>query len=196
METMALSAFEASLVKNVVEAMTKLLEKAIIAGDGVGKPTGILTETPKADQALSIAELSYKALLDAEAALPMAYESGAVWCMSKKTFIGFYGVTDAQGQPIARTNYGIASKPERSLLGRPVVCCDYVPSFTPTMEEDAAFAFLFNFSDYTLNTNLEMQIWRYVDNKTRNKGTTAVTLVDGKVVDAGSLVVLKKGAAA
>lgn len=45
MDTMALSAFEATLTNNVVEAMTKATEQAIISGDGTGKPKGILSET-------------------------------------------------------------------------------------------------------------------------------------------------------
>ena len=45
-DTMAISAFEAMLINNIVEAMTKALEQAIISGDGNGKPKGILNETP------------------------------------------------------------------------------------------------------------------------------------------------------
>ena len=36
---------------------------------------------------------------------PLAYDP-AVWCMTKKTFMKFIGMTDS-GQPIARVNYGI-----------------------------------------------------------------------------------------
>lgn len=50
--------------------------------------------------------------------------------MSKKTFMQYYGLVDETGQPLGRVNYGLAGKPERFLLGRPVVVCDYLPSFT------------------------------------------------------------------
>jgi len=37
------------------------------------------------------------------------------------------------------------------LLGREVILCgDYMDSFSSTLEDDKIFAFLFNFSDYTL----------------------------------------------
>ena len=147
---MALSAFESALISNVVEAMTKALEQAIISGDGSGKPKGILTETAPEGQELSISQLEYKTLIDAEAALPLEYEAGAVYCMTKKTFMAYQGITDTAGQPIARVNYGIGGKPERTLLGRPVVLCNYLPSFDAASNEDA-FAFLFNFKDYVLN---------------------------------------------
>jgi len=193
-DTMALSAFESTLINNVVEAMTKALEQAIVSGDGLGKPKGILAETPADGQSIDSTAPSYADLIAAEAALPQAYENGAVWCMSKKTFMQYYGLTDETGQPIGRVNYGIAGKPERSLLGRPVVVCDYVPSYTAGMTAGTVFAFLFNFKDYVLNTNYTMGIKKYEDNETDDLVTKAIMLVDGKTVDKNSLVVIKKAA--
>jgi HK97 family phage major capsid protein len=193
-ETMALAVFEQTLINNVVEAMTKAIEQAIISGDGVGKPKGILAETPNVGQALDVAELEYKTLTDAEGALPLEYENGAVWVMTKKTFSDFQAITDSNGQPIARVNYGISGKAERSLLGRPVVLCNYIDSFS-TATEGTPFAFLFNFKDYVLNTNYQMGVKKYEDNETDDLVTKAIMIVDGKVVEKGSLVVLKKAAA-
>ena len=97
-DTMAMSAFESLLINNIVEAMTKALEQAIISGDGSGKPKGILAETPAAGQAIESAAPSYKDLIAAEAALPLAYENGAKWCMSKKTFMAYVGITGSLSQ--------------------------------------------------------------------------------------------------
>ena len=113
-DTMAISAFETLLINNIVEAMTKALEQAIIDGNGTGKPKGILAETPADGQTIESAAPSYSDLIKAEGALPMAYENGAVWCMSKKTFMEYVGMTDKNGQPIAKVNYGTSGKPERS----------------------------------------------------------------------------------
>ena len=195
-DTMAISAFETLLINNIVEAMTKALEQSIIDGDGAGKPKGILAETPAAGQEVESAAPAYADLIAAEAALPQAYENGAVWCMSKKTFMQYYGLTDTNGQPIGRVNYGIAGKPERTLLGRPVVCCDYVTSFAASIEAGTKFAFLFNFKDYVLNTNSAMGVKKYEDNNTDDMVTKGIMLVDGKVVDKNSLVVIKKLASA
>lgn len=191
-DAIALSAFEATLTNNVVEAMTKATEQAIISGDGAGKPKGILTETVPADHTVESAAPAYTDLIDAEAALPQAYENGAVWCMSKKTFMQYYGLVDETGQPIGRVNYGVAGKPERALLGRPVVCCDYVPSFTAGMDESTVYAFLFNFKDYVLNTNYSMTVKKYEDSDTDDMVTKAIMLVDGKAVDTNSLVIVAK----
>ncbi|MCM3600636.1 phage major capsid protein [Robertmurraya korlensis] len=192
-ETMALAVFETTLINNVVEAMTKAIEQAIISGSGTGQPKGILTETPAAGQAIDVSVQNYKSLTDAEAALPLEYEANAVWVMTKKTFMGYVAMVDADGQPIARTNYGINGKPERTLLGRPVILCNYIDSFS-TATTGEAFAFLFNFSDYVLNTNYQMGVKKYEDNETDDLVTKAIMIVDGKVLDVNSLVVLNKAA--
>lgn len=194
-DNMAMSAFEALLINNIVEAMTKALEQAIISGSGNGQPKGIITETPNTKQVVESAKLTYADICKVEGALPQAYEAGAVWCMSKATFMGFVGMTDQQGQPIARVNYGIAGKPERVLLGRPVVCCDYLNSFDAASAGDVV-AFVFNFKDYVLNTNYAMGVKKYEDNDTDDQVTKGIMLADGKVVDKNSLVTLKKKASA
>jgi len=191
-ETMALSAFENALISNVVEAMTMALEQSIISGTGTGRPKGILAETPAAGQVISSAAPAYADLVEAEAALPIEYESGAVWCMTKKTFMSYFGLVDEVGQPIGRVNYGIAGRPERSLLGRTVVICNYLDSYASSLAANKVFAFLFNFKDYVLNTNYEMGMKKYEDNDTDDLITRAVMLVDGKVVDVNSLVTIKK----
>lgn len=194
--TMAISAFEDSFVRQVVEAMTKALEQAIISGNGTTQPKGILTETPASGQSLDVVTIGYDTLVDAEAALPQAYEDGAVWCMTKKTFMSFIGMVDENKQPIARINYGIGGKPERTLLGRTVVLCgDYMDSYSTSLAAGKIFAFLFNFKDYALNTVYDMGVQRKQDWDTEDMLTKAVMSVDGKVIDKNSLVVLKKKAA-
>ena len=191
MDTMALPVFETTLINNVVEAMTKAIEQSIINGTGVGQPKGILKETPNEGQSLEIDAIDYDTLIDAESALPLEYESGAVYCMTKKTFMAYQGIKDSAGQPIARVNYGIGGNPERSLLGRQVILCNYLPSFD-TASSQEAFAFLFNFKDYVLNTNLNMTMKRYEDNDTDDQVTKAIMLVAGKVLQKDSLVILKR----
>lgn len=194
-----LGMFETSFVNNVSQAMTKAQEQAIINGTGSGQPKGILAETPPKGQNIEIAaskSLDYKTLVDAEAALPLAYENGAVWFMTKKTFMAFIGMTDSAGQPIARTNYGMNGSPERTLLGRRVVLNDYMPSYADSVDLDTVVAFLFRPEDYVLNTNYNVTVKRYEDNDTDDQVTKAIMLVDGKVVDKNSLVTVTKKAKA
>ena len=190
-DTMAITAFENLLINNIVEAMTKALEQAIISGTGVGQPKGITAETADAGQTVETAKPAYADLIAAEGNLPVAYEKGAEWCMSKKTYMNYYGLTDSNGQPIGRINYGLAGKPEYTLLGRPVNVCDYLPSFA-NAENNSIVGFLFNFKDYVLNTNYAMGVKKYEDNDTDDMVTKGIMLADGKVVDTGSYVPLKK----
>lgn len=173
--TMALAAFEAKFVENVAKAMTYAVENAVINGTGSGQPTGILKS---AGQSVS-KELTYAALAEAEGLLPVEYETGAKWCMNKKTFAKVLGMVDQQGQPIARVNYGIGGAQERSILGRDVVVTPYVADDT---------MFMFDFTDYVLNTIYDMGISKKQDWETEDLLTKAVMSVDGKVVDDGSLV--------
>lgn len=190
-DTMAITAFENLLINNIVEAMTKALEQAIISGTGAGQPKGITAETADAGQTVEIAKPAYADLIAAEGNLPVAYEKGAEWCMSKKTYMNYYGLTDSNGQPIGRINYGLAGKPEYTLLGRPVNVCDYLPSFA-NAENNSIVGFLFNFKDYVLNTNYAMGVKKYENNDTDDMVTKGIMLADGKVVDTGSYVPLKK----
>jgi HK97 family phage major capsid protein len=174
--TMALAVFESKFVDNVVKAMTEKIEDAIINGTGSGQPKGILTETG----VTVTGEASYAKLCECEGNLAVEYETGAKWCMNKKTFMKFVGMVDQQGQPIARVNYGIAGKAERTLLGRDVVLAPYVAENK---------AFIYNFPDYILNTIYDMGISKKQDWETEDLLTKAVMSVDGKCADAGSLVV-------
>lgn len=196
--TMSLQFFETLFVNSVSEAMVKAQEVAFINGTGNGQPKGVLKETVVTGHSVDIAktkDVEYKTLTDMEAALPLAYENGAVWNMTKTTFMKFIGMTDSNGQPIARINYGVDGKPERTLLGRKVVCNDYMPSLGAAIESDTVVAFLFDWSDYMFNTNYAMRIKNYEDDDTEDQITKAVMICDGKALDLNSLVTLTKKAA-
>ena len=195
---MAISAFENAFVKNVTDAMVKKIEATIVSdADGTASPKGILAETVATGQNVDIVAdngaLEYSTLVDTEALLPLAYESGAVWFMTKKTFMGFIGMT-VDGQPVARVNYGLAGVPERTLLGRKVMLNDYMDSFALDVATDRIVAFLFNPADYAINTVYNMGVQRKQDWETDDMLTKAVMILDGKVVDKNSLVTVTKKA--
>lgn len=184
--TMSLSAFEAKFVENVAKAMVKAIEDAVINGNGTGKPKGILAETAPSGQALTVVNgaLDYAKLCEIEAAIPAEYENTAKYCMTKATFMKWVAIVDNNGQPVARVNYGIGGKPERTLLGREVIVAPYVPALTGTNK----FMFAFDFNDYLLNTIYDMGISKKQDWETEDMLTKAVMSVDGKCVSIDSLV--------
>ena len=196
-DTMALEVFERVLINNVAEAMTKALEQAILTGDGVGKPKGIFTETVITGQNVNIAadsDLTLQTLESAEAALPLAYENGAVWLMTKKTYLKAKFLKDANGQYIFREVHGTDGSVKRYLFEREVVLNDYMTSLGDTISTDTIVAALFNLEDYVLNTNYAMGVREYIDNETEDKVRKSVMLVDGKVIDKNSLVTITKKA--
>lgn len=188
--TMALSAFEAKFVENVSKAMVIAIEKAIINGNGTSMPKGILKETAIANVELAADDPTYKELVELEAAVPVEFEGTAKWFMTKARFMKFVGMTDANKQPIARVNYGINGKPDRTLLGREVVIHPYKD------EMGDVAAFICDPSDYVLNTIYDMGIQKKQDWDTEDLLTKAVMSMDGKMIDNGSLVTMTVKAAA
>ena len=173
--------------------MIKAIEEAIINGDGKNKPKGILQENAPQNQTIKIVngELTYEKLCEIEAAIPVEYEATAKYCMSKPTFLKWQSMTDKNGQPIARINYGINGKPERTLLGREVIIAPYVENLEPTKAN--TFMFAFDFSDYILNTIYDLGISKQQDWETEDLRTKAVMSVDGKAISVESLVKVTNG---
>lgn len=192
--TVTLEVFEQTLANNIADAMVKAIEKAAFVGTGTNEPKGILKETVPAGQTIDITEgqsPTYENLLAAEGALPEAYE-GAEWYMRRNTFFTKYlGMTDTEGQPIARVNIGLAGKPEYSLLGRKVNFTEHVPAFATSVSDGTPFAVMFDFGDYMINTNLAITVKEYTDEDTDDQVKKAIMLADGKAIDISSLVVMQ-----
>lgn len=188
-EYMTLSAFEDTIVSNIAEAMAVALEEAIIKGTGSGQPTGIIKDLTKGST-ISVTKLGLDTITGAEGKVPQAYEAGAVWVMTKGTFMQFMGMTDSAGQPIARVNAGVNGVPERVLLGRNVVLCDYLPDFSAALTKSDVFAFIYRMKDYVLNTNYNVSMKVYEDNDTDDLVRKSIMIADGRPVDFNSLVLL------
>ncbi len=195
---MTLDMFETRVADNMAEAMVKALEIGAISGTGSGQPKGVLKETAPSGQAITISAtnaITYKDLAKAEAALPQAYESGAVWVMTKNTFINnIIGMLDGDGEPIMRELIGVNGKPTYYILGREVLIVDegYMPSYADSVSSDTVFAFIFRWADYVGNTNYNVTVREYIDEATDDRIKKAIMLYDGKAVDVSSLVTLTK----
>ena len=196
-DNVTLEIFENTLAQNIADAMIKAIENAAFNGTGAtnNEPVGILESTVPDNQTINITEglsPTYADLCAAEGALPAEYDAGTEWYMRKATFYNqFMAMVDDNGQPIARINAGLDGRPEAQLLGRRVNFTDYVPAFVTSTNVDAPFAVMYNFSDYILNTNLQITVKEYEDHDTDDQIKKAIMLVDGKPVDLNSLVVMQ-----
>nr|DAU38018.1 MAG TPA: major capsid protein [Caudoviricetes sp.] len=187
MDVRSLAAFESALVKNVVDAMGKALEKAIIAGTGTGQPSGITTATAVAK--VDATACDYATLVKAVKAVPSAYKKDFVFIMNEGTALNFATMVDKNGQPII--NAGIVQTPQYRFLGHDVVLTDALPDFDAAATTNTV-AVLFDLSKYMLNTSYEVDLYTYTDNSTRQKVYDSIALVDGKVIDANGLVFINK----
>lgn len=188
-QVQSLSAFEAAIANNVSAAMAKALEAAIINGTGNGQPTGILNaKNPAASVALS-AKLGFADIIKIKQAIPSAYRTGAVLVLNESTFYDFMAITDNNGQPIARVNFGLGGEPEYQLFGTRVVTTDHLPALA-TASASAKIGFVVQLDKYVVNTAHSADLVTYVDQATRNKVYQSFAAVDGKLVDSNGLVIL------
>lgn len=124
-------------------------------------------------------------------AIPSAYKSGAVLTMNENTFLDFIGITDSNGQPVARVNYGVDGAPQAVLMGKKVIFTDALNDLDSAKANEVV-AYAFDYNLYVLNTAYEMDLVQYVDNPSRNKVYQSVGMYDGKVVDNNGLVLVTK----
>ncbi|WP_338841839.1 phage major capsid protein [Paenibacillus glucanolyticus] len=199
-DTTTLEGFEATITELIVEAMIKAIDLAVVRGDGNGKAKGILNDDRvPAAQIVTLTDAEFtswegwkKKVL---AKLPLAYKAGAAFIMASSTYDGYIdGMTDDQGQPIARTNYGITEGPQGRFSGKEVIEVeDDVLPFYDDAAAGEAVAILCNLKNYGFNSNLEMQLFRYFDHDTNEWVDKAILIADGKLIDPNGVVIVKKG---
>jgi len=193
-------AFEAALVPLIVEAMVKQQEIEIINGVGTTEMLGV-TVDPRvlAGQTitLSSAEItewdSWKKKVFAK--IPLAYRTG-VFIMGAGTFDGYIdGMVDANGQPIGRTNYGITDGTQYRFGGKEVIEVeeDVIDGYD-TADEGDVIAVYMNPSDYAINSNMQMAMYRWFDHDNNQWVDKALLVNDGKLLDPKGVLIIKKGA--
>lgn len=98
-------------------------------GTGVGEPMGIVAGSLTADRDLDTADTpDYEDLVDIEDLLDPAYEPNAKWCFRKNTWSQLRLLVDTAGRPILQDSTdGITGRPQRTLLGYPVVIDQAMP---------------------------------------------------------------------
>lgn len=183
LRVVSLEEFEDRLASKIAEALVIGLEESIINGSGTNQPKGITKLEVVNGQKVEVqnsATLTIQNLLDAEALLPLAYDKGAVWTMSKETFIYLKSLRDENGRFIGTFEMGKNGFREPILLDREVVLTDHLEKHNATISKDEVIAFLFNYKDYGVNFNEAMSVRQYIDEDTDEKITKGTMLVDGK----------------
>jgi HK97 family phage major capsid protein len=104
-----------------------------VTGAGTTLPFGIARAGLTANVTLAAGNaLTYQKLLDIESALDPAYEQNAKWVMAKQTWQNVRALVGSDGRPLVQeqSHAGVGGRPERQLLGYPVVIDQGFPSNT------------------------------------------------------------------
>ncbi|MDF2546139.1 MAG: phage major capsid protein family [Anaerosolibacter sp.] len=189
----SLPVFENTIVNNIKTAMIKAIEVAVISGEGVASPKGIIKTAIPGERQINLTSDEINTIpgwAKVEAAMPLAYEAEAIYLMAKATWEKYInGAVDANGQRLGFT--GIDGKLKRFLNGREVILVDYLPSFDAAADGDV-FAALVNLKEYLLNSNLAMTYKKYFDEDKNKWVHKSLLIADGKMADSNGLVLVKK----
>lgn len=198
-DAVTIDQFESIIIDLIGEAMTKALDVAIVSGAGTNSPLGI-TVDPRVTKVVTLSSADFKDWSAWKkkvfAKLSASYKSGATFLMASGTFEGYIdGMVDAQGQPIGRTNYGIANLPQDTFGGREVIEVedDVVANYDDAAVGDVVTIYG-NLSNYGFNSNMQLMMYRYLDHDTNEWVDKAILIADGKTLDANGFVIVKKGA--
>lgn len=198
MSVVSLEEFQALFVELAIEAIMAALEKAVFKGTGVRQMMGVCND-PRVTNVVTIPAADFgkwdvwKKTVFAK--IPKKYQRGAFY-MAQATFEGWIdGMVDQQGQPIGRTNYGIATSPTYSFGGKPVETteADVLPPYDTAATDDVVAVYM-NMKDYILNSNLVLTVVHWVDHGTNKKYVKVMMVVDGKAADVSGIILIKKGA--
>lgn len=200
-DTVTLASFENSITDLIVEAMTKEIDVAIIKGSGVGEPLGITVDPAiPAGQIITLAAADFvkwdgwKKKVFAK--IPLSYRAGGSFIMAAGTFEGYIdGMVDTTGQPMGRVNYGITDGPQERFAGREIILVedDIVAPYESAAAGDIVAIFC-KLGDYGINSNMQMQMFRWLDQDKNQWVDKAILIADGKLIDANGVLIIKKGA--
>lgn len=195
-----LDMFQQLFVPLAVEAMAKALDIAIMNGSGSLQPTGITKDNrvPSANVITMNAEDfakwdAWKKKVFGK--MKKSYRNGTFY-MAQATFDGYIdGMVDSVGQPIGRVNYGIDGGENYRFGGKHVetVEDEVIKSYDDAATGDVIAVFV-DLKNYGMNSNMEMQVYKWVDRDTNTVKNQLVMICDGKLIDANGVIIIKKGA--
>lgn len=200
-DTVTLTGFESTITDLIVEAMIQAIDLAVISGNGTGKCLGITADTRvPAAQIVTVASADFiewdQWKKKVFAKMPLAYKAGATFIMASGTWEGYIdGMVDANGQPVARTNYGITDGPQERFGGKEVIQVedDVIAPYDDASVGDVVAVYC-NLRNYGFNSNMQMTMFRYLDHDTNEWIDKAILIADGKLIDPNGVVIVKKGA--
>ena len=199
--------FQRRYPEKIAEAMARLLDQAVMNGDGSGKPLGVLNETriPTENKVTIAADAMGKWQTYATLLSPLSryYRRNGVYVMHQNTWDKYVdGMIDSAGQPIARVDHGLVDAFDEGyrLNGKRVMIVedDILPSYDDANAETSATPFMLfiDWSNYIVNQQEGMRMVRWLDEESNLVKYKVQTVVDGKLGDPyGTMVFSAPGTA-
>ena len=201
-------AFEREVVNALVEAYVKAMDEAILNGDGVKQPEGILVEAakggsgriPTANIITFTAEemedwKSWQKKLFAKVPLSMRKLRPEFVLTAETWESNIMTLEDANGRPVYRETYNPETGDEKcTFKGRAVSLVEEggIKSFDTATAGDFFGMMWVPEKAYLINSNLQFGYKKYFDDDTNQWITKALVICDGKVLDGKYIYLLKK----
>lgn len=197
-----LDIFQEQFVELATEAIVKAVEIAIFNGNGTTQPTGILKDSRvPSENVITMTPEEFSSWdgwhKKVKAKMKKAYRDGE-FIMAQGTFDGHIdGMTDKNGQPIGRINYGMNGEENYRFMGKNVetVEDECIASWDDANTGDVIAVFA-KLSDYGVNTNMQMTTVKWVDNDNNELKNKCIMALDGKLIDPNGVLIIKKGESA
>lgn len=199
---LTLSAFEAALVEVIAVAYRKAMDEAIVLGSGDGAPLGILNDA----RVTHVVEMTAAKFSnwknwrsDFFAKLPLGYRSGEFIFAASTVDSKLLTMSDDNNNPIYYLATGLvvgdgdAQNPAGRFFGREVALVepDILPDFDTASANDIVGIY-WQPQDYMINENFGFTIRRYYDEETNEWIDKALIVVDGKLLNAEGVYLIKK----
>lgn len=197
-----LEAFEEKVVEILAGAYVEALDKAIVAGDGNGKPLGIINDTAVTNVVtMTAAQFSdwteWRKRFFSK--LPLGYRAGEFIFPLSTVETYLETMADSNNNPIFRqatgleVNDGDARNPNGRFFGREIslVEPDVLPDFDTASSGDVVGIY-WQPNEYAVNENFGWTLFRYFDHETNQWVDKGIAVVDGKVLNPAGFVLIKK----
>lgn len=201
-------AFEAEIVKALIEAYVKAMDSAILEGNGVKQPEGILTEAAKGTSGriptANIISLSAEDMADWTqiqkklfAKIPLSMRKlRPEFVMTAETWeSNIMTLQDTNGNPVYRETFNAETGDEKATLkGRLVTFVEEggIKSFDTAAAGEYFGMYWVPEKAYLINSNMQFSYKKYFDENTNQYVTKALVICDGKVLDPKYIYLLKK----
>lgn len=203
-------AFEREIINALVEAYVKAMDEAILEGDGVKQPEGILTEAKKSASRIPAANVitftaeemedwkSWQKKLFAKIPLSMR-KLRPEFVMTPETWeSNIMTMEDTNGRPVYRETYNPETGDEKcTFKGRAVTLIEEggIKSFDTAAAGEFFGMMWVPEKAYLINSNMQFSYKKYFDEETNQYVTKALVICDGKVLDGKYIYLFKKAGA-